>query len=91
MDKKRGAPADIVQETDRQFLGVYFLIQRTKQYVVDRSSSSLLPDYQPTPCTGLIGSGCMCAAVGVTVQIGIEKIAKERKEDRGACVSCAER
>ena len=51
----------------------------------------LLPDYKPTPSSGLIGSGCMCVAVGVTVQIGTEKIAKERKEDRGACVSCAER
>ena len=44
------------------------------------------------PPLQVIGSGCMCVAVGVKVQIGTEKkIAKERKEDRGACVSCAER
>ena len=54
-------------------------------------SNLLLPGYKPTPSSGLIGSGCMCVAVGVTVQIGTGKISKERKEDRGACVSCAER
>ena len=46
---------------------------RSDDVVIFIGSLLLLPDYKPTPSSGLIGSGCMCVAVGVKVQIGTEK------------------
>ena len=51
------------------------------------SSSSLL---QTSPLFGAYWFRVLVCGVEVKVQIGTEKIAKEKKEDRSACVSCAE-
>ena len=45
---------------------------------------------KPPPSSGLIGTGDVCVLWNKgTDRIGAEKIAKERKEDRSACMSCA--